>query len=37
MNINWDARKYASNFSFVPEYGKRVVDLITSPKGMPIM
>ena len=33
MNISWDAADYQQNFSFVPEYGKGVVDLISAPAG----
>ena len=33
MNINWDAKGYKENFSFVHEYGEDVVSLLKSPKG----
>ena len=28
MNIAWDAKKYTADFSFVPQYGNRLIDLI---------
>ena len=28
MNINWDAKGYKENFSFVHEYGEDVVSLL---------
>lgn len=33
MNIQWDAEDYKQNFSFVPEYGEAVMDLLTVEKG----
>ena len=33
MNIQWDGKKYADDFNFVPQYGEAVLDLITLPKG----
>lgn len=30
MNINWDANKYSSDFSFVHQYGNSLIDLIDS-------
>ncbi len=33
MNIEWDAENYQNNFSFVPQYGEAVTELITAPKG----
>ena len=27
MNIFWDAEKYKTDFSFVPQYGEAVMDL----------
>lgn len=33
MNIQWDADKYKQDFSFVPEYGEAVMDLLTVDKG----
>lgn len=37
MNINWEAKEYASNFSFVPQYGKSVIELITVPSGSRVL
>ena len=34
MNIAWDAANYADNFSFVPAYGKSVLELVTPGKGL---
>lgn len=31
MNIRWDAERYTNSFSFVPQYGEAVLELITSP------
>ena len=28
MNIQWDAAKYTRDFSFVPQYGSALLDLI---------
>lgn len=33
MNIKWDADKYTKNFSFVPQYGNDVAELIDCEKG----
>lgn len=33
MNISWDAGGYRERFSFVPEYGEDVMNLLTVPKG----
>lgn len=33
MNINWDAALYRKNFSFVPEYGKAVLELLSLKEG----
>ena len=33
MNIQWDSRKYADDFSFVPQYGEAVMELLTVSKG----
>lgn len=33
MNIEWDARGYGADFSFVPQYGAAVMDLITARGG----
>lgn len=32
-NINWDAKDYKKDFSFVPAYGEAVMDLITKEQG----
>ena len=37
MNINWDAKGYKENFSFVHEYGEDVVSLLKSPKGAAVL
>ena len=37
MNINWDAKGYKENFSFVYEYGEDVVSLLKSPKGAAVL
>lgn len=31
MNINWEAQRYTSDFSFVHQYGNSVIGLIDSP------
>lgn len=36
MNIAWDAANYADNFSFVPAYGKSVLELVTPGKGLAV-
>lgn len=33
MNITWDANKYKDNFSFVPQYGSSVIELIDFTKA----
>ena len=33
MNIEWDAKKYTDDFSFVPQYGAGVIDLIDLTKA----
>ena len=33
MNIQWNARQYHDDFSFVPRYGEEVLDLLTVPAG----
>lgn len=33
MNISWDAGGYRERFSFVPQYGEDVMELLTAPKG----
>lgn len=33
MNIKWDSNNYKEQFSFVPQYGEAVIDLITKEKG----
>ena len=37
MDINWDAKGYKENFSFVHEYGEDVVSLLKSPKGAAVL
>lgn len=37
MNISWETKKYASQFNFVPQYGKGVMDLITAPAGSRVL
>lgn len=37
MNINWEAKEYASNFNFVPQYGKGLIELITAPRGSKVL
>ena len=32
-NIEWNAEEYQKNFSFVPDYGEAVTELITKPRG----
>lgn len=36
MNIAWDAANYADNFSFVPAYGKSVLELVRPGKGLAV-
>lgn len=33
MNITWDAKQYAAQFSFVPQYGEAVLALLDAPAG----
>ena len=33
MNIFWDAEKYKKDFSFVPQYGEAVMDLLDAAPG----
>lgn len=33
MNISWNAKEYAKDFSFVPAYGKGLIDLIRAEPG----
>ncbi len=37
MNIKWNAKDYRNNFSFVPQYGKAVTELITAEKGSTVI
>ena len=37
MNIQWDAEKYTSNFSFVHKYGNSVTELIEAPEGSRVL
>ena len=37
MNINWDADKYTSDFSFVHQYGNSVMELIDASKNSTIL
>lgn len=37
MNINWDADKYTSDFSFVHQYGKSVMDLVDADRNSTIL
>lgn len=36
-NIKWDSKNYASNFSFVYEYGEEVMNLLDSKTGMTVV
>lgn len=36
-NINWNVSNYKQNFSFVPEYGEAVIDLLTKPNGSSVI
>lgn len=36
-NIKWDSKNYASNFSFVPDYGQEVIDLLDVTEGMTVV
>lgn len=33
MKTEWDEKNYSENFSFVHEYGEKILELITVPKG----
>lgn len=33
MKKEWDEKNYSENFSFVHEYGEKILELITVPKG----
>jgi len=33
LNILWDSKTYEKHFSFVPQYGENVLNLITKPSG----
>lgn len=37
MNINWDAEKYTSDFSFVHQYGNSVMELIDADKNCTVL
>lgn len=37
MNINWDADKYTSDFSFVHQYGNSVMELIDAKKNSTVL
>ena len=37
MNIKWEAKEYAENFGFVPQYGRNVMEWITAPKGSRVL
>lgn len=37
MNINWDADKYTSDFSFVHQYGNSVMELIDADKNSTVL
>ncbi len=37
MNIEWEAGRYALDFSFVPRYGESLMDLITAPAGSRVL
>lgn len=37
MNINWDAKKYTSDFSFVHQYGNSVLELIEAGENSTIL
>lgn len=37
MNITWEAKKYAADFSFVPKYGQGLIDLIAAPAGSRVL
>lgn len=33
MKTEWDEKNYSENFSFVHEYGEKILELITVPNG----
>ena len=37
MNIQRDSKGYNNDFSFVPQYGEAVMDLITAPQGSTVL
>lgn len=37
MNINWDADKYTSDFTFVHQYGNSVIELIDADKNSTVL
>lgn len=37
MNIEWNAEQYKNDFSFVPEYGAGILDLLTAPRGAAVV
>lgn len=37
MNIDWKAKEYAANFSFVPQYGAGIIELITASAGSRVL
>lgn len=37
MNVKWDADKYASDFSFVHQYGNSVMELIDADRGSAVL
>lgn len=37
MSIRWEAEKYASDFNFVPQYGRDLIKLIEAPKGSRVL
>lgn len=37
MNIQWDAEKYTSDFSFVHRYGNSVTELIDAPSNSTVL
>lgn len=37
MNITWNAEKYRDDFSFVPEYGTALLDLLDAPPGAQVV
>ncbi|OPL09554.1 MAG: methyltransferase type 11 [delta proteobacterium ML8_F1] len=37
MNIQWDAKQYTQNFSFVHQYGRGLIELIENPGGAEVL